>query len=554
MMNRMEVFGYQPDEKYQKPVAYFSMEMAIDQSLKTYSGGLGFLAGSHFKSAYELKQNIIGVTMLWKYGYYDQSRDTKGEMKPTFVEKQYSFLKDTGIEFLVSVHNAPVHVKAYLLQPETFKTAPVFLLTTDLPQNDWLAQTISHRLYDPNEATRIAQSIVLGAGGAKLLDILGLSPDVYHMNEGHAIPLCFYLYAKFKDMEQVKKRVVFTTHTPEMAGNEAHSYKFLAEMSVFQHLTEQQVKELLCLKGDSFNYTVAALKFAKKANGVSVMHAAVARKMWRNYEGICEIDAITNAQNKNYWKDIAFDKAVSGNKDAAIIVRKKELKTELFKIVADQCGKLFDENVLTLVWARRYAGYKRAGLLMNDWARFMALVSNTEYPIQIIWAGKPYPEDQWAKDEFNQIIAKTNNIPNAAVLTGYELDLSRKLKQGSDVWLNNPRMYHEASGTSGMTAMMNGSLNCSIPDGWFPEFAVDGVNSFVIAPADDSLPEQEKDRLENINLMDKLEKTILPLYYTDQPGWLAMMKKGIKTIVPKFDASRMADEYYTKMYTAEFPK
>ena len=223
MVNRNDIFGYHADPRYKTAVAYFSMEFAVDQSLKIYSGGLGFLAGSHLRSAYQLKQNLLGVGILWKYGYYDQQRDVNALMKPFFVEKEYSFLEDTGIVFTVPVHDSPVHVKAYLLKPQTFDTAPLFLLSTDISENDNLSRTITHRLYDPNEATRVAQSIILGTGGAMLLEALGLEPDVYHMNEGHSVSLNFYLYAKYKDLDEVKKRVVFTTHTPEMAGNEEHS-------------------------------------------------------------------------------------------------------------------------------------------------------------------------------------------------------------------------------------------------------------------------------------------------------------------------------------------
>ena len=186
MITKDEIFGYQPDPKYKKSVAYFSMEFAIDQALKIYSGGLGFLAGSHMRSAYELKQNIVGIGMLWKNGYYDQFREINDDMKPMYVEKDYSFLTDTGIMFTVPVHDHPVYVKAYLLKPQTFGSAPVFLLTTNLNENDEQSRSICYRLYDSNEATRIAQSIILGIGGAMLLDLLGLNVEVYHMNEGHA--------------------------------------------------------------------------------------------------------------------------------------------------------------------------------------------------------------------------------------------------------------------------------------------------------------------------------------------------------------------------------
>lgn len=342
MITKNEIFGYTPDDKYKASVAYFSMEFAVDQSLKIYSGGLGFLAGSHLRSAYELKQNLLGIGILWKYGYYDQVRDYNGLMKPEFVEKDYSFLHDTGIVFTVLVHDSPVHVKAFLLKPETFGSAPLFLLSTDLPENDMQSKSITQHLYDLNEATRIAQSIVLGIGGAMLLDILQIEPDVYHMNEGHSVALNFYLYAKYKNLDEVKKRVIFTTHTPEMAGNEEHGFGLLKEMSFFYHLQEHEVKSLLGMDGGGFNYTLAALKFARKANGVSKIHGEVARQMWGKNQGICEITSVTNAQNKTFWKDAVLDEAFTKNDDVTIIRRKKEMKRDLFKVVADQNGKIFN--------------------------------------------------------------------------------------------------------------------------------------------------------------------------------------------------------------------
>jgi starch phosphorylase len=551
MLSRDEIFGYQPGPKYKKAVAYFSMEFAIDQALKIYSGGLGFLAGSHMRSAYELKQNVIGIGMLWKYGYYDQQREINADMKPMFVEKGYSFLQDTGIMFTVPVHDTPVYVRAFLLKPQTFGSAPIFLLTTNLNENDEQSRSISYKLYDSNEATRIAQSIILGIGGAMLIDKLGLNIDIYHMNEGHSLPLNFYLYSKYKSLKEIKKRVVFTTHTPEAAGNEEHSYDLLKKMSFFYGLQIEEVKKLLDIDHYGLNYTLAALKFAKKANGVSKLHGEVSKEMWDHNPGICEITSITNAQNKTYWKDDQLEVALAGKNDNAIIARKKEMKRQLFKVVADQCGKIFDENVLTIVWARRFASYKRADLMTYDWDRFIKLIYASDMPVQLIWAGKPYPEDYGAMGQFNQIIRKMWPFANCAVLTGHELDLSALLKKGSDVWLNNPKMYREASGTSGMTAAMNGSINFSLPDGWVPEFAKDKENSFVIPPADDSLSQHDRDMQEAKSLMDILDKIIRPMYYKDQKKWVSIIRKAATDVSPAFDSGRMADEYYNVMYLSK---
>ena len=548
MLSRKDIFGYEPAPEFATSVAYFSMEFAIDQALKIYSGGLGFLAGSHLRSAYDLKQNLIGVGILWKYGYYNQDWDENAHMKASYVEKNYSFLVDTGIIFTIQVHGSPVKVKAWLLKPETFGSAPVFLLSTDLPENDYLSQTITRRLYDSNESTRIAQSILLGTGGAMLLDILDLTPEVYHMNEGHSVSLNFYLYSKFQNIYEVKKRVVFTTHTPEAAGNEEHSFQKLKEMSFFYHLQDHEVKHILGISGETFNYTLAALKFARKANAVSVMHGDVSRDMWKGYSGVCEITSITNAQNKKYWADKELDKAINEDNNDAAVARKKELKRALFREVANQTGKIFDENVLTIVWARRFAAYKRADLLMDSWERFLKLISNQDFPVQIIWAGKPYPEDYGAIGLFNHIINRIKPIKNCAVVTGYELQLSALLKKGSDIWLNNPKLYREASGTSGMTAAMNGSINLSIPDGWIPEFAKDKHNSFLIQPVDQNQPAEDRDRQEATNLVDTIEHTILPMYYNHPEQWVSILKNSAKEVVPFFDSGRMGKEYYDVMY------
>jgi starch phosphorylase len=319
-------------------------------------------------------------------------------------------------------------------------------------------------------------------------------------------------------------------------------------MGFFQGATHETVLQLASPDEHNLNYTLTALRMAKKANGVSQLHGEVSREMWKGFDEICEIGAITNAQNKTYWRDDVLEKALENDNDKALVKRKKEMKHDLFRIVANQTGKIFDENVLTIVWARRFAAYKRANMLITDFERFLKLATDKKYPIQVIWAGKPYPEDFTAIHIFNEIFWKIKDLPNCAVLTGYELELSARLKKGSDVWLNNPRMYREASGTSGMTAAMNGSVNVSIPDGWVPEFAKSGKNSFIIQNADDSLSQDERDKVEEQNLLDLFEKEVIPTYYKTPEKWNKIVKTAMKEVVPFFDAGRMAEEYYQQMY------
>lgn len=547
----MNLHSYDIDKRYDKSVAYFSMEFAIDQALKIYSGGLGFLAGSHMRSAYDLKQNMVGIGLLWSFGYYDQARNEDRSLKPAYTRKFYYFLEELDVHVTVRIHNEDVRVKAFLLRSDVFGTAPLILLSTDTDENDYLARTITHKLYDGNERTRVAQEIVLGIGGTKVLEAINHKVDLYHMNEGHALPLVYELYGKhYQNLEELQKHVVFTTHTPEAAGNEVHNINFLHEMGFFNGHSIEAVRELSGYAyDDDFSLTVGALRAAKIANAVSKIHGVVANDMWKDVENSCDIISITNAQNKKYWTDKTLVRALDEHEDYELLARKKHLKKILFDVVADQTGKMFDPEVLTIVWARRFAEYKRPGLLKYDFERFIRLIRNSDMPVQIIWAGKPYPTDYGSVEIFNELITISHHYDNIAVLVGYELTLSRLLKHGSDIWLNTPRITREASGTSGMTAAMNGSIHFSIDDGWHPEFAKDGRNAFTIPALDHTLPIEEQDRLDNKHMMDILEDQILPLYYKEPQKWVEIMKNAMSDVEYDFDSGRMAAEYYERMFT-----
>jgi starch phosphorylase len=525
------------------------MEFAIHQPLKIYSGGLGYLAGSHMRSAYDLQQNMIGIGMLWKHGYYDQTRNADKSMHVLFQNKAYNYLQDVDIMIPIYVNRHQVYVKVYCLRPETFGTVPIYLLSTDIPENDHLAQTITHKLYDKETSARIAQNIVLGVAGAKLVEILG-GADVYHMNEAHALPLAFHLYSQYKSVEKVREHLTFTTHTPEKAGNEEHPIELLDKMGFFGTVPLQEARKITGIYDDSFSHSLAALRLAKIANGVSQLHGEVSREMWGDFTGIAPITAITNSQNKKYWVDAKLEVALQNGDDEALIKRKKHLKAWLFETVADQTGKIFNPDVLTIVWARRFAEYKRADLLLHDINRFNRIISNTERPVQIIWAGKPYPFDTYAISVFNHLVKYTQKFPNCAVLTGYELSLSKLLKMGADVWLNTPRRPREASGTSGMTAAMNGAVNASINDGWIPEFVKNGHNGFIlpIAAIDAEGHYDEIDNFDAKNLYAMLENEVIATYYQEPKKWLEIVKNGMKEVVPFFDADRMATEYYDRLY------
>src|SRR5690606_36976972 len=253
------VMPYPINSEYAKKTAYFSMEFAIDQALKIYSGGLGFLAGSHMRSVYNLKQDVVGIGILWKFGYYDQARNHDQTLQPVWTRKMYSFLEDTGIKFQIEIHSAPVWVKVWYLDPEIFNTAPMFFLSTDVPENDHVSKTICHKLYDANESTKLAQYILLGKGGAKLLDEMNIEREVYHLNEAHGLPAAFYLLRKYNgDLNKVKEKLVFTTHTPEEAGNEKHNLTMCHDMSYFSGLSIDQVKNIEGVDDDRFNHSLCA--------------------------------------------------------------------------------------------------------------------------------------------------------------------------------------------------------------------------------------------------------------------------------------------------------
>lgn len=539
---------YEINPEYSKSSVYFCMEYGIDQSLKIYSGGLGFLAGSHMRSAYDTQQNLIGIGILWKYGYYDQYKKEDRKMGALFQEKYYHFLKDTNIKFTINISGHPVWVKAYYLDPKQFGTAPLFLLSTDLPENDYLARSTTFKLYDSDPKAKIAQSMVLGIGGARLLEELNFNPEVYHFNEAHALSAVFHWLPKI-GKEALREKLVFTTHTPEEAGNEKHNIHDLDRMGFFNGMSLEEVREVSGIQDDEFNHSLVALRLARKANGVSKLHGEVSRRMWDKFEGVCEIDHVTNAQNKLYWADQRLDKARENADIKALDARKKELKKILFKEVADQTGKWFDENVLTIVWARRFAEYKRADLITRDLERFSKLLNNAQQPVQIIFAGKPYPMDYNAIRQYDALVELSFKHKNMAVLAGYELALSKLLKDGSDVWLNNPRVTREASGTSGMTAAMNGSINLSTNDGWIREFHdMCPECSFVLPIVDYRLPIYEQDQKDLDNLYRMLENDIVPLYYNKPNEWNQKVMKGMNEVVPFFDSDRMAHDYYEKMY------
>ena len=297
-----------------------------------------------------------------------------------------------------------------------------------------------------------------------------------------------------------------------------------------------------------FNHSLAALRLARRANAVSALHGEVSRAMWARYDNICPITHITNAQNKKFWADPALEQAKIAKDVPMLRQRKRELKEQLCRTVMDQTGKLMNPDVLTIVWARRFAGYKRADLIAQDKKALRDLLNQYNQPVQLLWAGKPYPSDYSAIDTFNSLSALTSPYPNAAVLVGYELALSRQLKQGSDIWLNTPIIGREASGTSGMTAAMNASISLTTQDGWICEFGKHLHNSFLIPPAAPELDPQQRDDHDRNAIFQQILQNVLPLYYEQPDAWAQLCFQAMEDIAPQFDSDRMAAEYYSILY------
>lgn len=528
-------------------VAYFSMEMAIDQSLPTYSGGLGFLSGSHMRSAGHLNLPMIGVSVLWGFGYGNQQVGTDGNVEIVYEKKNPTCLKDTGIVVDVNVYGKPLKIKALLLEPETFGTVPIYFLTTDIPENDAERRSWTDKLYDGDERIRIAQEIILGIGGLRVLKAAGENINLIHLNEGHALPAVFELLDDMKgDFDKVRHSTVFTTHTPVAAGNETHNAHLLAEAGFFGSMS---VQEAIRLGGEDFSLTVAALRMSRMANGVSQLHGLVANNMWHWVDNRCPIIAITNATNLEYWQDARFRQAKT---DEDLLALKRTMKSELFDYVKKNTGKTFDPDVLTVVWARRFTEYKRPTLILEDLARIKKLCGDKK--IQLIYAGKFHPKDTTGRQLFNEVLQHAREIPELAVLTGpgYELDLSGLLKRGSDVWLNTPVRPLEASGTSGMSANMNGSIHFSIYDGWAVEGTFDGVNGYLIRERDghnmEFLNAEDRHRQDYDLMMNILENEIIPTYYTNPTRWADLMKHAIRTSESYFNSDRMAIEYFVRLY------
>jgi starch phosphorylase len=523
------------------PVAYFCMEFGLSEDFPIYAGGLGILAGDFVKSAHDLGLPVIGVGLRWARGYSRQRIGEDGLPVSEFPSYRADFLEDTGVRVRVRVETREVEARVW--RTERWGNAPLLLLEPVATRDAW----ITNRLYDPTFDCRVAQEILLGVGGVRALRKLGIDVDTYHFNEGHAAFAGIELIAErmaagasfVEAWAAVREQIVFTTHTPVAAGNEVHALAELRRLGACCELVDWEMRQI---GGDPFNMTVAGLRLSRRANGVSELHAEVSRAMWLDVENASEIIPITNGVHAPTWQDERVRTARSSADE--LWARHQTLKGDLVDLVATRSGVRLDPGVLTVGFARRAAAYKRSNLIFHDPDRIGTLLDGRT--LQLVFAGKAHPDDEMGRQIIGELVAMAKRFPGAVVFVpDYDMALGRALTRGADVWLNNPIRPLEACGTSGMKAAMNGVLNCSILDGWWPEACEHGVNGWAIGDATSGVPEQ--DARDAAALYAVLESEVLPAY-DDREHWVGMMQASIAIASERFSSDRMCRDYFEKLY------
>lgn len=530
-----------------KKIAYFCMEYGLHNDFKIYAGGLGILAGDYLKGAHDHNYPIIGIGLKWKQGYTDQMLDDEGHPYDTYHNYNYEkYLEFTGVTVPVEIRNRTILCKVWKVT--AFGNAPLYLLDTDLPENAdaW----ITGQLYGWFGEERVAQEMVLGIGGIRALRALNLPVDVYHFNEGHALFAGFELLreemstgTKFKKaVSLVKERIVFTTHTPVIQGNESHPIELLTYMGANLNLKEKQLKKL---GGSPFNMTVGALNLSRKANAVAELHGQTANKMWAHVQKAHDIIPITNAIHQPTWVDGVLQELL--DQPDQLWERHQDNKRDLIQFLKERTGAEFKSDVLLLGFSRRAVPYKRADLIFDDPAIIEPLLK--EGQIQLVFSGKAHPLDDTGKGIVFQLLQWCKKYPHAvAFLENYDMTIGAHLVRGSDVWLNNPRRPMEASGTSGMKAAMNGVLNFSTLDGWWPEACEHGITGWQMGDGFESEDQEAQRTHDRAALYQVLLNEIIPTYYNHPDKWKKMMVASIKATSVEFDIKRMLDDYYEKLY------
>lgn len=609
------------------PVAYFSPEFGLHESIPIYCGGLGVLSGDHAKAASDLGLPFVGVGLMYRQGYFQQAVDPDGRQHHIFSDIDFLRLpaspvySATGRPLLVEVDFPGRGVRARVWHMKVGRV-DLYLLDTDIEENEPADRPITAQLYVRGREMRLCQEWLLGIGGVRALRALGIRPAVWHINEGHSAFLLVERLAEecaegksWKEaLAEVREKAVFTTHTPVPAGNEAFDMHLVEKyLRPFCEKHGLECDTLLSLAKSypdggpqPFNLTAFALRLSRYANGVSRIHGEVARQMWGHIfsgnqsaegtgipSGPKTIHHITNGVHvatwlghdvrtlieermgrdwllheldPEYWEGIRkldnreLWEAHQNQKDRLIRFVRHRLLRQLSRHGKSpeelrEADRSLDLNVLTIGFARRFATYKRAYLLFHDYNRLKALITNPDHPVQIIFSGKAHPADEPGQELIRQIV----NLAFYSELKGrvffienYDIRVARHLVQGVDVWLNTPRKPREASGTSGMKAAMNGALNVSIADGWWPE-AYNGKNGWVIGDGKQFENDEMQDYADAASLYQVLEREVIPAYYGQRDNgvpqeWVGRMKESMISVIPRFTSSRMLHEYVHQAY------
>ena len=533
-------------------VAYFSMEFGLEARLPIYSGGLGVLAGDHLKAAADLGVPLVGVGLFYRGGYFTQTVSVAGRQNESYtaLDPEALGLVREPVDVTVELAGQPVTAAVWRYDAGS---VPLYLLDVNM---------LTDALYSGDREHRIRQELLLGVGGVRALEALGIEPTVYHVNEGHSAFLTIERarvlvekgMSKDEALEHVRRSTVFTTHTPVPAGNEVFGddlvLRYVGELASRAHISNDDLLGLGHSDGtDAFGLTPLALRLSSHANGVSELHGEVARDMWAEiWPGrVPPIDAITNGIHLGTWLAPELQRLLAGagvrtddppdwaNWDAAHELPAEalwETHAALKRRLVDLAG--LDPDRLTIGFARRFATYKRAGLVFSDLERLLDL------PVQIVVAGKAHPQDAPGKDVMQQIVelSRGKAARRVVFLPNYDIDLARMIVPGCDIWLNTPRRPYEASGTSGMKAAVNGVLNLSVLDGWWAEaydpaygWAIDGVS-------DEADAEQ---------LYSLLEQQVVPRFEA-RDAWVEMMKSSIAALAPRFSMQRTVIDYVERYY------
>jgi starch phosphorylase len=564
-ISKTEIFTRKPR------VAYFSMEIAMENNIPTYSGGLGVLAGDTLRAAADIGVPMVAVTLVSRAGYFRQEIDPQGrqlEHADNWDPARYATRLQAAVALDLEDRQVWVGGWLYVLSTRVGSAGiPVLLLDTDLPVNDPRDRDITHHLYGGDESYRMKQEVVLGVGGIAMLQALGFKLMGYHMNEGHSAFLTLALMRRYAypvedlrpgespyDLPQVRELCTFTTHTPVEAGLDKFDYSLVRR--IYGDLQDLGTVKLLAGE-DKLNMTRLALNLSDYVNGVAKRHAEVSRKMFPGYA----VHAVTNGVHPSTWtgNPIAelYDQHVPGWRHEPELLSRadripndnlwtahQQAKQALVDKVRELTGVILNPDQPILGFARRMTAYKRADLLFTDLARLKAIAR--EHPFQIVMAGKAHPKDEAGKQLIEALHAHMRDLSGEipmAFLPDYDMELALLMVSGSDVWLNTPLRPLEASGTSGMKAAFNGVPQFSVLDGWWVEGCLEGVTGWAVG--EDSPTANGHDA---VALYDKLEKVILPLWYDDRPGWISVMKGAISKNAAYFNSHRMMRRYATEAY------